>query len=56
MEFKMELTKLYNTLLTVETKGENTVVMADCLRFTKQLIDIAPEKQEPKQAEAGNNE
>lgn len=55
MDFKMELTKLYNTLLTVETKGENTVVMADCLRFTKQLIDIAPEKQEePKQAEAVN--
>lgn len=52
MDFKMELTKLYNTLLTVETKGDNTVVMADCLRFTKQLIDIAPEKQEEsKQAE-----
>lgn len=32
------LIKLYNTLLTIETKGENTKVMASCLRFTEQMI------------------
>lgn len=33
-----ELQKLYNTLLTVETKGDSTLVMADCLKFVSQLI------------------
>lgn len=28
-----ELQKLYNTLLAVETKGDSTLVMADCLKF-----------------------
>lgn len=32
------LIKLYNTLLTIETKGSNTKTMADCLRFIEQLI------------------
>ena len=35
-----ELRKLYNTLLLVETKGESTKVMAECLRFTEQLIKL----------------
>lgn len=33
----LELLKLYNTLLTIETKGESTKTMADCLRFVEQL-------------------
>lgn len=33
-----DLAKLYNTLKIIETKGENTVYMADCLRFLEQLI------------------
>lgn len=33
-----ELTKLYNTLLLIETKGENTKVMAQCLQYLEQLI------------------
>lgn len=33
-----KLTKLYNTLLTIETKGESTKIMADCLRFLEQTI------------------
>ena len=32
-----ELQKLYNTLSIIETKGESTIVMADCLRFVGQL-------------------
>lgn len=33
-----DLAKLYNTLKMIETKGENTVYMADCIRFLEQLI------------------
>lgn len=33
-----ELRKLYNTLLLVETKGENTKIMAECIKFLEQLI------------------
>ena len=32
------LTKLYNTLMQVETKGTNTLLLADCLRFLDKLI------------------
>lgn len=28
-----DLTKLYNTLMTIEVKGSNVMVMADCLQF-----------------------
>jgi hypothetical protein len=40
------ITKLYNTLLTIETKGAHTKTMADCLRFTEQLISLQPDKQQ----------
>ena len=33
-----KLTALYNTLSLIETKGEATITMADCLKFTRQLI------------------
>lgn len=33
-----KLTALYNTMAMVETKGENTVLMGDCLKYLKQLI------------------
>lgn len=33
-----ELRRLYNTMITIETKGESTKTMADCLRFVEQLI------------------
>lgn len=33
-----KLTKLYNTLMLVETKGESTKLMAQCLNFTQGLI------------------
>ena len=39
----LELMKLYNTLLTIETKGESTIIMADCLRFIKQLQESVKE-------------
>lgn len=33
-----KLTKLYNTLSLIETKGENTKTMAVCLNYVQQLI------------------
>ena len=33
-----KLQMLYNTLKVVETKGESTKVMADCMRYVEQLI------------------
>lgn len=34
-----KLTALYNTLAQIETKGENTIVMGDCLKYLKQIIE-----------------
>lgn len=45
-----KLTRLYNTLLMVETKGGNTKIMAECLRFLEQMI------QEEQQAAKKANE
>lgn len=33
-----KLTKLYNTLSLIETKGNNTKIMAECLRYIEQMI------------------
>jgi hypothetical protein len=33
-----KLAKLYNTLLLIETKGENTKIMSQCLQYMEQLI------------------
>ena len=32
------LAKLHNTLMMIETKGESTKIMAECLRFLEQMI------------------
>ena len=33
-----KLTQLYSTLTLIETKGENTKIMAECIKFLEQLI------------------
>ena len=40
-EIKIEkkLQILYNTLCAIETKGESTKIMAECLKYTEQLIN-----------------
>ena len=35
---KQKLTTLYKTLLMIETKGESTKIMGECLKFTEELI------------------
>ena len=35
-----DLIKIYNTLTTISTKGEDTLAMADCLRaFRKWILE-----------------
>lgn len=41
---KPKLTALYNTLVTIETKGVNTETMADCLRYLRNLINETPDE------------
>ena len=47
-----KLAKLYNTLKTIETKGEGTKTMADCLRFVEQLLAEEQNKQSSDSTEA----
>lgn len=35
---EQKLRNLYNAMLKVETKGISTVQMAECIRYTEQLI------------------
>lgn len=37
-----DLKRLHNTLIMIETRGENTKIMADCLRYVEQMIQQAP--------------
>lgn len=39
-----KLKTLYNTLCEIETKGDNTLTMSNCLRFLTQCIKEADEK------------
>lgn len=33
------LTQIYNTLLLVNTRGEDTIIMAECLKALQQVIE-----------------
>ena len=33
-----QLTRIYNTMLEIRTKGEDTLEMADCLRALEQVV------------------
>lgn len=49
----VQLTRIYNTLLTIETKGENTLIMADCVRALQETIQGA-EQVPPPSADRAN--
>ena len=49
MEKKLQI--LYNTLYAIETKGESTKIMAECLKYIEQLINDEKNNQ-MKKAEA----
>lgn len=46
-----KLRKLYNTMALIETKGINTKMMSDCLRFVEQLIEEEAKKPKGTQEE-----
>ena len=33
-----QLTRIYNTMLQIGTKGEDTLIMSDCLRALEQVV------------------
>ena len=35
-----QLIRVYNTFFEISTKGQNTLIMADCLRELEQIINI----------------
>lgn len=43
---KEQLRSLYNTLALIETKGENTKIMADCLRYVEGMIQKQEHEEE----------
>lgn len=43
--------RIYNTLCTIETKGENTLIMGDCLRAMQMLAQELSEAQFPQEIE-----
>lgn len=45
-----QLIKIYNTMTTISTKGEDTLTMADCLRaFRSVIFEIQKQHDEPKE-------
>lgn len=53
---KDKLQILYNTLLTIETKGVNTKTMAQCLAYTEGLIVEAAAEEAQKAEVQGDTE
>lgn len=49
-----ELSKLYNTMLLVETKGESTKHMANCLNYLTALINREASKTAAAETESGD--
>lgn len=54
MEQKLRI--LYNTLMTIETKGESTKTMAQCLAYTEGLMKEAAEAEAKKAETQGSTE
>lgn len=51
---EQKLRNLYNAMLKVETKGISTVQMAECIRYTEQLIAEANAEEQQKLQEKTN--
>lgn len=51
------LIQIYNTLATIETKGENTLKMASCLNALGQVIEqMQTDQEQPSQMFEGDAE
>ena len=43
-----QLTRIYNTMLQIGTKGEDTLIMSDCLRALEKVVtDIVKAAEQP---------
>lgn len=42
----IKLSQIYNTLLLIETKGESTLTMSDCLRALEEVINSIKQSQQ----------
>ena len=51
-----QLTRIYNTMLEIRTKGEDTLVMADCLRALEQVVVQIQQASQAAPAPAANEE
>lgn len=51
-----QLTRIYNTMLEIRTKGEDTLVMADCLRALEQVVTQVMQSNNQAQAPAAADE
>lgn len=51
------LLRIYNTLLLIETKGESTMLMADCLRGLQTVInsEVRDEQRNEDQNDTGDS-
>ena len=50
-----QLSRIYNTMLEIRTKGEDTLVMADCLRALEQVIAQVVQANQQKQISSVDN-
>ena len=50
---KERLTAIFNTLKEIETKGDSTLIMADCLRELANVINSMPVEQVVENPEEG---
>lgn len=48
-----KLARLYNTLMLIETKGENTKYMAQCLTYVNTLMNECAAKKEAEKEKVG---
>ena len=48
---KQRLNQIFDGLMTISTRGEDTVTMAQCLQALNQLIQLIPETDTEKEEE-----
>ena len=47
---EIKLAKLHNTLCLISTKGDDTKIMADCLKFVEQtILELKAEANKPEE-------
>ena len=51
-----QLTRIYNTMLGIGTKGEDTLVMADCLRALEQVIVLVNRQEQTTAPDVNNSD